>query len=182
MADRVSTFEEVRNITSYERPKGTHGCKLVEIVPGLFTAHFDDIKAPDSFSHLNLHPPMGLVVNAGVAQKMCDTYPGYYGSEIDVLLVDLLDDPTPGDAKQFFLLVNSKIAETLDAGKSVIVHCLGSISRSAVFLIAYLMQSRSLSVVQATTMLKLVWDATWPNDSFVRQLLQFEVELRASQS
>ena len=43
MAGR-STFEQVRAVTGTMRPPGTHSCKLVEVVPGLFTAHFHDFQ------------------------------------------------------------------------------------------------------------------------------------------
>ena len=173
-------FLAVREITGHVRMAGTHGCKLTEIIPGVFTAHFNDIKDPHSFEALNLQPPIGLVINSAVAAKQCDTYPGYYGSDIDVLCIDLLDDPTPGDAKKDFAVCNEKIKKVLDEGKSVLIHCMASISRSAVFVLAFLMEYKGWTVVEAAKHMKSKWDATWPNHLFVRQLLEFEAELKAS--
>lgn len=34
----VPLFKEVREVTSYKRPPGSHGCQLTEIVPGKDTA------------------------------------------------------------------------------------------------------------------------------------------------
>jgi protein-tyrosine phosphatase len=129
---------------------------------------------------------MGLVVNAAIAYEQCATCPGYYGPDVEVLLIDLFDDPKEGeahtcagDSKQYFRLVNSKIKETIASGKSALVHCMASLSRSVVLIIAYLMESKNLSALEATVMLKSVWDPTWPNDRFVRELIEFENELKS---
>ena len=95
----------------------------------------------------------------------------------------------------------------LEADKCALVHCYGSISRSAVLIIAYLMESKGIDLLDATQLMKGKWDATWyvhmnlirhvspfftcnqllhrnhydyirPNDSFVRQLIEFEKELQ----
>lgn len=201
-------LNEVREITSWKRPPGSHGCKLTEIVQGLWTAHFDDISDPDIFDRLKISPPIGLVVNSAIAYDQVPTKQGYYGPEIDVLTIDLHDDPkegdqikhlnlstllllcrlfptgdphkSAGDAKKYFRLVNDSINEIIKNGKSAIVHCKASISRSAVFIIAYLMETKKLSAVEATALVKRKWDATYPNDSFVFQLLEFEDELKSS--
>jgi hypothetical protein len=39
------------------------------------------------------------------------------------------------------------------------------------------MKHRSLSALEATLFLKKKWDATWPNDSFVLQLIEYEKDL-----
>jgi hypothetical protein len=98
-------------------------CKLTEVVPGLYTAHFNDIQDPDIFKSLGIEPLVRLVVNAGTDK--CPTSTGYYGPKIDVLRIDLLDDPTPGDAKQYFEEVNAAISNTIESGSSAVVHCLG---------------------------------------------------------
>ena len=42
------------------------------------------------------------------------------------------------------------------------------------------METKKLSAVEATALVKRKWDATYPNDSFVFQLLEFEDELKSS--
>jgi len=79
-----------------------------------------------------------LVVNAGAANDQCPTKTGYYGKDVLVLPLHLLDDV--GDAKAFFRSVNAAITATLAEGKAVVVHCFGSVSRATVLVIAYLMQ------------------------------------------
>ena len=86
----------VREITTWTRPAGTHGCKLTEVVPGVWTAHFDDISEPDIFDRLPISPPIGLVVNSGVAYNQCPTFQGFYGPDVHVLPISLYDDPKEG--------------------------------------------------------------------------------------
>ena len=127
---------DVREVTGVARPAGSHTCKLTAVVPGLYLAKFDDIKDPHVFTALNL--PVGLVVNAGAANDQCPTKTGYYGKDVLVLPLHLIDDV--GDAKAFFRSVNATITATLAEGKAVVVHCFGSVSRATVLVIAYLMQ------------------------------------------
>ena len=129
---------DVREVTGLSRPAGSHTSKLTAVVPGLYLAKFDDIKDPGVFAALKL--PVGLVVNAGVANDQCPTKTGYYGADVLVLPVNLLDDV--GDAKAHFRLVNANIDAALAEGKAVVVHCFGSVSRATALVIAYLMQVR----------------------------------------
>lgn len=82
-----------------------------------------------------------------------------------------------GDAKKDFEAVNAEIMKTLAAGGEVLVHCHASISRSAVFIIAYLMKHHKMSAVDAAKYMKTKWDATWPCDRFSYQLIEYEKEL-----
>eukprot|EP01036_Dinobryon_divergens_P024123 gene24124-32540_t len=72
---------------------------------------------------------------------------------------------------------NAAISKAISSGKSVLVHCYASISRAAVLIIAYIMESNRVSAENATAILKEKWDASWPNDTFVRNLLAFEKTL-----
>ena len=141
---------------------------------------------------MGLSPAIGLVVNTAIVYDQCPTSPDYYkpqpgGPDMEVLPLDVYDDPFPGqphiqasDAKQYFELVNQKTKAALDLGKGVLIHCLASITPSAVYIIAYLMWSRKISAAEATAILKVKWGATWPNDSFTRQLLAYAAELLAA--
>ena len=48
-----------------QRPPGTHGCKMVEVVPGIYNAHFNDLDKPDSIEKINqtLTRKITMVVN-----------------------------------------------------------------------------------------------------------------------
>jgi len=152
-------FAAFREVTSYVRPPHGHGCPPVEVVPGVWTAHYHDIETLDKLKAAA--PPTTLVVNAAKVDK-CPTGPGSYGEGVDVLCIDgLLDDPDAlkkahampqgpekdaalaalpefppeecaGDAYKDFELVNEKISQTIAGGGAAMVHCYASLSRSVV--------------------------------------------------
>jgi hypothetical protein len=51
--EETSGFARLRAATGTVRPPGDHGCKPVEIVPGLWTAHFHDIDSPEKLRSSN---------------------------------------------------------------------------------------------------------------------------------
>jgi protein-tyrosine phosphatase len=123
-------------------------------------------------------------VNSGIANNQCPSFEGFYGTDIRVLLIDLLDDPKEGEAHTcagdshcHFRMVSSKIKATIGSGHSALVHCMASLSRSVVLILAYLMEYHNMTALDATKFLKSVWDPTWPNDQFVKDLIQLEGEL-----
>ena len=172
-------FSDFREVTGLTRPSKSSPCQLGQVVSGLYIGKYEEIKDPNSLS--NLSPPVALVVNAGAANDQCPTKTGFYGPAVLVLRIDLLDEPTAGDAKQYFRSINANIRSTIVSGKSVVVHCAGSISRASVLVIAYLMQTMHLSAFDAATILKRAWDVAWPCDAFVHQLLEFQAELIAAE-
>ena len=62
-------------------------------------------------------------------------------------------------------------------GGATMVHCYASLSRSVAFVLAYMMKSQKVSAAEAARMMKAKWDAVWPADAFVHQLLEYEREL-----
>ena len=196
-----TTFEEFRTVTSWVRPPRSHGCAPVEVVPGVWTAHYHDIDSSEKLAAATKGAPITLVVNSALCQ--CEARDGFYGPKVEVMEVDLEDDPDPrkafdqgketkseckdpdvplvkrcsGDAKRYFGAVNAKIEAHLKRGGHVLVHCHASLSRSAAYLLAYLMWSRKLTLLEAAQLMKLKWDATWPNDRFVFQLMEYERDL-----
>merc|ERR1719507_1698080 len=193
----MSSFEDVRQATGKQRPGHDHGCKPVEVVPGVWTAHFHDIESRETLTALSSE--IKLVVNS--ATDKCKTQAGSYGDGINVLVVEgLLDDPDAvkkadampdgaekdaakaalpkfdpeecaGDAKKDFERVNAAIDAAKASGGCAMVHCYASLSRSAAFILAYMMKSQQISLVEAIKEMRKTWDATWPNDTFVNQLL-----------
>ena len=204
---KSSSLASVRAVTTSRRPPGNHGCPGVEIVPGLWTAHFHDIETLDALR--SVAPPVTVVVNVGTDK--CPVVS--YGGDVRVVAIDLLDDPDElkaadglpegsnkdgvksallgrlargddaggmkpcGDARKDFEAVNSLVDETLGGGGAVLIHCHASLSRSAAFVLAYVMKTRRVTLVEATALFKSKWEACWPADSFVLQLIEYEREL-----
>jgi protein-tyrosine phosphatase len=199
----MSTFAAARLATGKQRPGHNHGCKPVEVVAGVWTAHFHDIETAETLKAVS--SSIKTVVNS--ATDKCNTKPGSYGDDIDVLVVEgLLDDPEPrkkvdamaegpekeaakaalpafpdcecaGDAKKDFERVNEAIDASKAAGGAAMVHCYASLSRSAAFVLAYMMKTQRITLVEAIKQMRKKWDATWPNDKFLNQLLEYEKEL-----
>ena len=196
-----TSFEDFRTVTSWVRPARGHGCKPVEILPGLWTAHYHDIDSKEKLKAATKGAPITLVVNSALCQ--CEARTGFWGPDVEVMEVPLEDDPDErkafdqgkpttsacrdpdvplekrcsGDAKQYFDAVNKAVAAALARGDHVLVHCHASLSRSAAFILAYLMQKKGMTLLEAATCMKAKWDATWPNDRFVFQLMEYERDL-----
>ena len=71
------------------------------------------------------------------------------------------------------------IADAINSGGCVLVHCRRGISRSAAMCVAYLMQARKLSFDSAFSLLKQQRPAVNINPGFVEQLKAKEASLRA---
>ena len=197
-----TTFEAFREFTGWVRPGRDHGCKPVTIVDRVWTAHYHDIDSVDKLKEATGGAKIVLVVNTAPAQ--CEARQGFWGPDVRVLDIPLEDDPDErkqfdqgkpncqsqckdpsvalekrcaGDAKQYFTAVSRAIDEVLAGDGEVMVHCHASLSRSTAFLLAHLMRSRKLSLLDAAKLMKPRWDATWPCDRFAFQLLEYEGEL-----
>jgi len=198
--DSIDQFKEVRQITGWVRPPGAHGCQPTEIIKGVWTAHYHDVDTQEKLLSI-VGENMQCVVNTATCQ--CDSRQGRYGDSVDVVLVDLEDDPDErkhfdagkpstsrcteqdvpemlrcsGDAKQHFRRVSAKIHSVVAEGGSVLLHCHASISRSAVFILAYMLEYGGLTLPAAMQTMKSKWNATWPCDRFLMQLIEFQEEL-----
>ena len=205
LVDHDDSFKRIRNITGWVRPPGSHGCVVTEIIPRLWTAHFHDIDSKSKL--LNYGNNFKLVVNTAIRQ--CNATQGSFGDNVKVLMIDLEDDPDErkkfdagklsqskcreedvpelercaGHAKKYFRAVSNEIKKVIDNGGSVMVHCHASISRSAAFLLAYMIQFGGFSsLITAVTHMKGKWEALWPCDRFLMELIAFEKELRVETS
>lgn len=66
------------------------------------------------------------------------------------------------------------IHKAITSGKKVMVHCVAGVSRSASICIAYLMQHHGYSTEQGRAHVKKKRPCTRPNESFIKQLQEFE--------
>ena len=94
--------------------------------------------------------------------KQCDTYPGFYGPNVEVICIDLFDDPKdneahkyPGDSKPFFKPTNAAIRRHIAAGNGVMIHCMASLSRSSAFVCAYLMEEKGLTLLESLAKIRV---------------------------
>jgi len=68
-------------------------------------------------------------------------------------VINVLDVPWENIIKHF-PIANKFINEALTSGTGVLVHCYAGVSRSAAFVIAYLMSNQKMGMVQAMSLVK----------------------------
>lgn len=92
--------------------------------------------------------------------------------------IDTLEDQEDHDATAHFGDVQKFTDNALKSGGAVCFHCAAGISRSATMLISYLMGSRRMSLRDAFALAYTRRRVTWPNRSFMKQLIAYELELQ----
>ena len=158
----------------------------MEIIPGLWTAHYHDIDSVEKLEAATGGAPIRLVVNSALCQ--CASRDGFYGPGVKVMEIVLEDDPDerkkfdqgvttqskcadlsvplskryPGEAIADFEECSKAIDACLASGGHALVHCHASLSRSVAFLLAHLMRSHGHSLLSAAQLMKPKWDAVWP--------------------
>ena len=169
MRKELTTYEAFRAYTGWQRPGRDHGCLPVEIVPGVWTAHYHDIDTAEKLRTATKGAPVRMVVNSA----LCQCAARFYGPKVRVMEIDLEDDPDErkyfdagkptqsrcadpsvpdklrcaGDAKKNYTAVSEAIDEVLAAGGHVLVHCHASLSRSVAFILAHIMRTRQLTLL-----------------------------------
>ena len=116
------------------------------------------------------HPPAGVVriVNA-TSHEPCH----FQGQGIDYLHVDI-DDNENAKIGKYFTECSAFIADGLDAGGAVLVHCQAGISRSATLVIAFLMERRGRSLKDALDQVCAARAVAKPNKGFMAALEEYE--------
>lgn len=89
-----------------------------------------------------------------------------------------VDDWHEEDLSQHFHDCFSFIDDGMQAGGSVLVHCLAGISRSPAIVIGYLMYKDGLTLDEAYNIVKEKRPLIGPNSGFLDQLTQLEIDLR----
>ena len=87
----MTTFESFREVTGWKRPGHDHGCAPVQVVPGVWTAHYHDIDSIEKLKAATGGAPITLVVNSALCQ--CDARDGFFGPGVRVMEIALEDAP-----------------------------------------------------------------------------------------
>lgn len=100
-------------------------------------------------------------------------------TDIEYLKIPILDHWSE-DCAAYFPAAIKFIDRARAQGSSVLVHCLAGVSRSVTITLAYLMQSKCLSLNDAFTQIKNKKSDISPNFHFMEQLHTFEIFLNTN--
>ena len=110
---------------------------------------------------------------AGIKKVLCvmDTRPFKYDEKNDInqKVIKIGDNPSVNIIKYFGECLNFISGE-----ENILVHCLAGSSRSASFVIAYIMWSKKMKYQDAYDFVKTKRPYIFPNYGFINQLLLFE--------
>lgn len=81
---------------------------------------------------------------------------------------------------QYFDFLCERISYHLRNGDRILVHCVMGVSRSATIILAYLMKEKNMSFSQALHYVQSRRNIIRPNDSFLRQLRNYDITLHGS--
>lgn len=89
-----------------------------------------------------------------------------------------IDDSPEENIGRYFDAVTDLLEANRRSGHRSLVHCLAGVSRSATFVLAYLLKYTTLNLHQAFVHLHSIRPCVRPNMGFFRQLIEWELRLR----
>ena len=150
----------------------TYPCRLqdspAELLPHLFLGNYMDARNTRRLRDLGITHVMNC---ASVRSEVVNPYPE--GSGVVGYLSFTADDADDYDMVQHFEDARNFIDDAYASGGRVLVHCAQGINRSGFIVVAYLMVSQRLDVIEATEYVKTHRGLLLTNKSFQKQLIQF---------
>ncbi|KAI0057983.1 phosphatases II, partial [Artomyces pyxidatus] len=137
------------------------------ILPGLFLC--DMYSATDELVLNSIRPTHIMHV---LARPTCS-----YGAPIHTKRI-AIEDKSTVDILSHLDDAMEWLHEAIEGGGTVLVHCMWGKSRSAAFVMAYLMAKKGMSLEAAFGHVKERRSIIGPNEGFMRQLRVFEKKLR----
>jgi protein-tyrosine phosphatase len=131
---------------------------LSEIIPSLYVGPWALAREKETLQKYGITH----IVNAS-------QIPGRFTEDFNYLTVNIEDDEKV-DINQHFTKVSRFINNAIMEGGKVLVHCLAGMSRSPTLVIAYLVQKRNMTLVDAMALVKAKRCIMDINPGFVRQL------------
>lgn len=179
------THQRMRQKRGIHSPKKKHAlaqerakkkAKVSEIIPGLFLSSWNCAKDNDLLKDLGIT----FVVNCATELKGQETVsPGIERYNVDSPLgedVFIVHDNSRTILTPMFSSCSDEIDAKLEAGEKVLVHCQRGVSRSASFVIAYLIMKKNMTYVDAFLLTKNKRYIINPNSNFKGQLKELEVK------
>lgn len=144
--------------------------KPSQILSYLFLGGKDDAKSKDTLDSLNIKYILNCTPNKTMDPTGC---PNYYQKDkaYHYLRVPIFDNI--GENITVHLDSTFKFIEEGKHYGNVLVHCHKGVSRSASFVIAYLMRKNEFSFDEALTFVQSVRPMVQPNEAFLKQLASY---------
>jgi protein-tyrosine phosphatase len=120
----------------------------------------------------------GELIQAGVTHILNVTCKAYTKRDKYFKYLDLqIYDEVGEDAKKYFRVTNRFINEALQSGGKILVHSIDGKSRCSTFILAYLICNEGIKLKDGLAMLRQYVAETEPNEGFMQQLAQYDLEL-----
>ena len=103
--------------------------------------------------------------------------PHFQSETIDSFRVPV-DDQANENLFDYFDEIADLIEKTAKQGGVTVVHCIAGVSRSASFVIAYLIKYKNMTLKEAYKHVKQIRPVSGPNQGFMNQLIQYEQKLK----
>lgn len=100
---------------------------------------------------------------------------------VEYLHVPVADSPA-AQLQEYFDIVADKIHAVSAQRGRVLVHCCAGVSRSATLCLAYLLKYRDMSLMDAHALVRACRPIIRPNCGFWKQLIDYELNLRGTNS
>ena len=98
------------------------------------------------------------------------------------MILDIPDNTWNEKTEQEFNRGVKQLSQWLEAGETVLVHCMGGISRSATVILLYLMRDKNMTLLQAVETLHGVRKQIGPVTEYWKYLLRIDEHLRATRN
>ncbi|KAL6063098.1 Protein-tyrosine phosphatase-like protein [Balamuthia mandrillaris] len=166
--------------------------RATEIIDGLWLGNFEDARQHEELKKLG-------ITHVVVATTGVDPH---FTEDFDYMVLRVLDIPQQ-DLLTYFPVVHDFMDKALSkeealislkerqteqeeeknkrAGGKVFIHCMAGASRSATFVISYLMRTQGLSYAEALRLVQEKRSIVNPNPAFHQQLKLFERQLQRQQ-
>ncbi|QBZ81152.1 Protein tyrosine phosphatase domain containing protein [Pandoravirus celtis] len=130
--------------------------------------HLGDLRAMTALAQAEAEEQAGWCVVTVLAER--DLAGLTLPRHVDHHLIIRADDDLAVDLTPEFARAHAVIASALARGKSVLVHCMAGISRSATIVAAYLILDRGIDAAAALAVLRQHRRCIGPNAAFRQQL------------
>lgn len=163
---RLSAEPSVASQASSLRVEVSSEHPMAEIVPGLYIGSAVDAASRDKLVRRNI----GWVLN------ITSDVPNYFTDMCTYQQIPVLDTWNQS-IQTYFEVAFEFLDQGIASGRGVLVHCAAGISRSAAFVIGYLMHKHSFSLNRAYAHVMTKRPIISPNLAFMGELKEFEAKL-----